>query len=248
MKIVAYIGTSREETSNTFKVVQALVKQMERDSGVEVEHQIYHPENLTMVACKGTVNCFKGKACPLDERDDTPRVKRAMLEADVIILGSPVRFHHVSGSVKTLMDRTSYWGHLFKLTGKVGLSVSVSSTNGNEYVDYYLDKFHLYQGIHAVKPLSLLMDVLDQEEIDELVREASQAVLTAYRDLKNLHPSQKQEVAFQTFKKMYVAQEGKTSESQYWMNNGLADFETFKAFRDAVLNGEAVKEKTRNLY
>lgn len=248
MKIFAYVGTSRKETSNTFKVVKALLNQIECDSDVEVEYQIYHPENTKIIDCMGCASCFKGITCPLDKRDDMSLIKREMLDADVIIIGSPVFQHHVSGTVKTFIDRVSYWAHLFKLTGNVGLSVSTSSTNGNEYVDYYLDKCHLYQGIHAVKPLSLPMDLLEQDEVDEMIQETSQEIIEAYQNLQDLNPTQKQEIVFQTFKNMYVAQEGQTSESRYWIDNGLTEFDTFKKFRDTILNNRLVKEKTSDLY
>ena len=248
MKVFAYSGTSRKETSNTFKVIQALLEQMEQNYDGELEYKIYHPGNANIMNCIGCVNCFKGKICPLDRQDDMAQIKQEMLDSDVIIIGSPVFLHHVSGTVKTFIDRASYWAHLFKLTGKVGLSVSTSSTNGNEYVDYYLDKCHLYWGVHAVKPLSLPLDLLEGDEVAELINEASGQLITAYQNLKSLNPTQKQEITFLTFKHLYLSQERKLYESSYWIDNGLTTFENFTEFRNAILNGAEVKKRTRNLY
>ncbi|MCL1989862.1 MAG: flavodoxin family protein [Defluviitaleaceae bacterium] len=248
MKVFAYVGTSRGETSNAFKVTQAVIDQMSKDYSGKLESNIYHPENTNIESCDGIINCFGGKACPLEVKDDMVKIKKAMLDADVIIIASPVRMHHVSGSVKTFFDRLAYWAHVFKLTGKIGLSISVSSTNGNEFVDYYLDKLHMYLGIYTVDPLSLPMDVIDADEKAGFILEASEALLNAYQNSYNLKPSQKQELAFQTFKAMYLKQERKTSESRYWIDHGLASFETFQDFRSALLKNNELKRKVNGLY
>lgn len=243
MKIFAYVGTSRNETSKTFEVVKKLVNQIELNSKSQVKYEIYHPENTSIINCTGCLGCFQGRNCPLDKKDDMEMLKKKMLAANVVILGSPVFLHQITGTVKTIIDRTSYWTHLFKLTGKVGLSVSTSSTNGNEHVDYYLDKFQMHQGIYTIPPLSLQMDVLNQNEIEEMIEESAAEIVDAYKNLKKKNPTLKQERSFQAFKKIQSELERRTSESRYWIDNGLVDFESFQEFRNAMIEGHDVKKQ-----
>jgi len=49
-------------------------------------------------------------------RDDAPMIVRKMLEADIIVLASPVYFMNINGQLKTLIDRT--YSHFMDLKNK----------------------------------------------------------------------------------------------------------------------------------
>lgn len=49
-------------------------------------------------ACRGTGVCF--------QKDDMAGVLEKMVEADIIVLATPVYFYSLSGQLKTLIDRT----------------------------------------------------------------------------------------------------------------------------------------------
>ena len=53
--------------------------------------------------CLGCGLCTTGKPCP--QKDDAAGIIAAMLEADVIVLGTPVYFYSMSAQLKTLIDR-----------------------------------------------------------------------------------------------------------------------------------------------
>lgn len=53
--------------------------------------------------CLGCGICTTGKPCP--QKDDAADIIAAMLDADVIVLGTPVYFYSMSAQLKTLIDR-----------------------------------------------------------------------------------------------------------------------------------------------
>ena len=53
--------------------------------------------------CVGCGVCTTGKPCP--QKDDAAEIIEAMLDADVIVMATPVYFYSVSAQLKTLIDR-----------------------------------------------------------------------------------------------------------------------------------------------
>jgi len=54
--------------------------------------------------CKACDACHKGKSCVID--DDMEKILQKMIEADVIVMATPVYFYSMSAQLKTLIDRT----------------------------------------------------------------------------------------------------------------------------------------------
>lgn len=57
----------------------------------------------------GCSNCFSKTSCVLDKDDDMSMLKEKMINADLIILGSPVYAHHITGDLMIFIDWISYW-------------------------------------------------------------------------------------------------------------------------------------------
>lgn len=235
MKVFIFIGSLRGENSSTLKSARTLLNYLEQNSDCDVVSYVYHAQNVNIQDCTGCCNCFLKGKCPLDDTDDMKSIKKEIIDSDIFIIGSPVYFHHVSSTTKKIIDRLSYWGHLFKLTGKIGLSISTSSNNGNEYVDYYLEKLLIYLGAHPVNPLSLLVDLMSLDEIDYAVKEVGKEVIKHYKDLKDIAPPRMQENVFHTYRGLYSQLGNETYESKYWHKNELIKFDTFKRFRNYIL-------------
>ena len=53
--------------------------------------------------CVGCGVCTTGKPCP--QKDDAAEIIEAMLDADVIVMATPVYFYSASAQLKTLIDR-----------------------------------------------------------------------------------------------------------------------------------------------
>lgn len=73
------------------------------DAGHEVEKVALR--DVTVNPCRGCGACsFHALPCP--QRDDAPSIVRRMVEADVIVMGTPVYFYSMSAQMKALIDRT----------------------------------------------------------------------------------------------------------------------------------------------
>lgn len=60
--------------------------------------------SLNIHYCTGCGVCNDGRPCP--QRDDAAALLDKMVEADVIVLATPVYFYTMSAQLKTLIDRT----------------------------------------------------------------------------------------------------------------------------------------------
>ena len=84
------------------------------------------------------------------------KVGEKLLEADGILLGSPVYLHSVSGQMKVFMDRCR-WLKMVKplLSGKVGgaLSHAALRSGGQELTDLTMVTFLMAHGMVVVGPI-----------------------------------------------------------------------------------------------
>ncbi len=222
MKVVMYLSSIRDQNSLSRKVVD-LIKEELRDR-YDPEFTIISANAINVHECVGCCKCFKEGICPLDLQDDMPAVKKALLEADIIALISPVYLHHVNSNMKKIIDRISYWTHLLKLTGKYGFGVSISSTNGNEHVDFYLKKVLESMGVITLFSLSCPLDLISFENVNELVK--GYLNVHNYFDLKlEDFNTGRQEKSFTVFKEMYS--HSNSYEAKYWSKNHLMDYNSF---------------------
>jgi multimeric flavodoxin WrbA len=86
--------------------------------------------------CTGCAVCLEKGACWI--RDDHKGVVKKLLDADAVILASPVYFRQVTAQMKTFLDRSLGYGHRPRSTWKPGLAVSVSAGWGETEVAQYL--------------------------------------------------------------------------------------------------------------
>ena len=138
VKIIGIMGSHRKGHNTEFALNCAL--ESARQLGDWVETEVISLHNLNINPCLSTVNCyFSGTydlPCPdWGEEDDLNRhrILQKMMEADGIIVASPVYFGSVSGKLKLLFDRTVPCCHgnsvaelSGKLENKVGGAIAVS--------------------------------------------------------------------------------------------------------------------------
>nr|MDO8114218.1 flavodoxin family protein [Candidatus Sigynarchaeota archaeon] len=103
MKIVGIAGSPRKNGATsrlldiTLKEIKALNAQVDVDRVDLVDMKI--------TACTGCDACLKTD-CPLDKDDDYPKIVAKLLQADGIIVASPVYFANVPGILKNFIDRS----------------------------------------------------------------------------------------------------------------------------------------------
>lgn len=118
--------------------IQSILEQYQiKLSIIELYHQNIKP-------CLGCEKCILQGKCVL--HDDTEHVMRQLLEADGIILASPVYLQQVSGQLKTFFDRTCVWYHRPALTGKPILSIATTKGSGLNKTMSYLKSIAVQWG------------------------------------------------------------------------------------------------------
>jgi len=102
MKVVAFNGSPRKE-GNTFQSLQIVLAELQKE-GIETE--LIQVGGKALHGCTACYGCYKNKdrECVI-KKDDLNSYVAKMIEADGIIIGSPVYFSNVTSEVKAFMDR-----------------------------------------------------------------------------------------------------------------------------------------------
>ncbi|WP_315072229.1 flavodoxin family protein [uncultured Clostridium sp.] len=142
MKVVAFNGSPKKE-GNTFHGIQIVAEELKKE-GIEVE--VIHVGNKVIRGCLACNGCVKNQneRCVID--DEVNEWIQKMKEADGIILGSPVHYSAIGGTMKSFLDRAFYVTSVNKgmLRHKVGAAVvAVRRAGGvptfeqlNNYINY----------------------------------------------------------------------------------------------------------------
>jgi len=132
VKAIAICGSPRVE-GNTELLLQVC---LERLTAAGVDTELVRLAEKEVLPCKGCGTCGKrlDRKCSTDS-DDFHEVFEKMLEADIIILGSPVYFGSATPQMMALLDRAGYVsrknGNLF--SRKLGGPVVVARRAGQNF-------------------------------------------------------------------------------------------------------------------
>ena len=143
MKVVAFNGSPNKK-GNTYNAIKTVAAELEKE-GIEVE--IVHVGNKLIRGCIACGGCSRNQneRCVL-EKDEVNEWIQKMKEADGIILGSPVYYSAIAGTMKSFLDRAFFVatsnGGMFR--HKVGASVVAVRRSGgipvfdqlNNYINY----------------------------------------------------------------------------------------------------------------
>ena len=142
MKVLAINGSSRQN-GNTSKIIEVIFEVL-RQRGIECE--LIELANCDIAPCKACFACAGKRNCVF-KNDTFCEIMDKMIDADGIILGSPVYSADVSSKMKALLDRGGVVVATNKglLKHKVCCSVaSVRRAGGMEAVDtmnhFFLNK------------------------------------------------------------------------------------------------------------
>lgn len=147
MKVIAINGSARKN-GNTNIIIETIFKQL-RKEGIDTE--IIDLANEKINGCIGCGKCFENKdnKC-IFKNDIVNECIEKMLEADGIILGSPVYFADVTANMKALLERIGMVAiandNIFK--HKVGASVVAvrrgGATRAFDTMNYSLHCMEMY--------------------------------------------------------------------------------------------------------
>lgn len=167
MNVIAINGSPRAK-GNTYHALKIITDELEKQ-GISTE--IIHVGNKNIHGCVACRHCFENKneKCIID--DEVNEIIQKMKTADGIIIGSPVYYASIAGTMKCFLDRAFFVaganGGLFR--HKVGASVTIARRSGevaafdhlNHYftlTEMFIASSNYWNVIHGRNPGDVLQD------------------------------------------------------------------------------------------
>ncbi|WP_295722161.1 flavodoxin family protein [uncultured Methanobrevibacter sp.] len=130
MKTVAIVGSPRKE-GNCDLLVKALCEKIDGDV------ESFFLNDLDLQFCDACLSCQEGDCI---KADDIRKIIDKILEADLLILSSPIYYGHITAQLKTLIDR------FYQVTRNPNKSFEgvkvieiVTQSNPSDIYDYYIE-------------------------------------------------------------------------------------------------------------
>jgi multimeric flavodoxin WrbA len=142
MKVLGISGSPRKDGNTEILIKEALEGAMAK--GAEVE--FISLAGKVIGGCMAHPTCGQGGKCLVD--DDMQPIYGKMMEADAVIIGTPVYFGGMTSQTKALLDRTYLLSKMGrKLEGKIGGIIAVGGRAGHELTTATLMDFMTLQGL-----------------------------------------------------------------------------------------------------
>lgn len=127
MKIIGICGSPRKQ--NTYYMVKTVLEATKQN------YELILLSEKNIKPCLDCKKCHKTHRCA--QLDDIQEIHTKLLEADRIVLGSPVYFDNVSGIMKNFMDRClPFCSYLFSQEFKGKKAALVAVGNFKEYLEF----------------------------------------------------------------------------------------------------------------
>jgi len=127
VKIIGIVGSPRTDGNTAFLVETALKSAEE----VGAETEIINLSSATLEPCIACDICKATGECAI--YDDMGEIIEKLMDADGMIIGSPVYFGSVTSQLKMFIDRSRPLRGSFKLRNKIGGAIAVgASRNGGQ--------------------------------------------------------------------------------------------------------------------
>ncbi len=180
VKVLGLFGSPRRGGNTELLLEEAL--KGAREEGARVE--AIHLGDFRIAPCRECLSCFKDGICVID--DEMRGIYSRLLEADIVILASPIFFYGITGWAKAVVDRCqALWARKYVLHDPAfgpeamkrrGFFISVGGTKGKRMfegsvltVRYFFDAFNaeytgelLFRGVDACDDIRKLPEALPQ--------------------------------------------------------------------------------------
>jgi len=194
LKVMGIFGSPRRG-GNTDTLLEETLKGTEKE-GAEVER--LHLTEFTITPCKECHGCDQTGECVI--LDDMQKIYPKLLDADVIILASPIFFYGISAWAKAFVDRCqALWSRKYlvkdRSLGKEGkrrkgFFISVGATKGARVFEgailtakYFFDVFNAeYVGELVFRGIEAKGDILKHPEALQQAFEAGRKLVLKLRE------------------------------------------------------------------
>ena len=195
VKILGLFGSPRRG-GNTELLLEESLKGAEKE-GAKVER--LYLSDFTITPCKECHGCDDTGNCII--LDDMEKIYPKLLEADVVILASPIFFYGVTAWAKALIDRSqALWARKYLLKDsslgkegkkRKGFFISVGATKGQKVfegailtVKYFFDVLNAeYAGELVFRGVEAKGDILNHPEALQQAYEAGRKLVLEWRKL-----------------------------------------------------------------
>jgi len=136
LKVLGIMGSPRIKGNTDLLLDEAL--RGAQSQGAEVEKLV--ADKLNIAPCREYSRCLKDGNCAI--RDDMDDIYPKLLDADRVIVASPIFFYGLTSQVKALIDRSqAIWARKYVLkqnlpdSGRKGAFIAVGATRGEKLFD-----------------------------------------------------------------------------------------------------------------
>ena len=258
LKIVAVNGSPHAGIGNTSLMLE-MVRPALAEEGFELE--VIDLAGQHIEYCTGCAFCMEKGGCWID--DDHRKILEKLLAADGIILASPVYFLHVTGRMKTFIDRSLALGHKPRPTWKPGLALSVSAGMGEtDTADYLANALRVF-GAFSVGTLTAMATqpggFLGKEAVVARAVDLSRDLARAIKE-KRRYPATDRDLRFYQFMGSLIESNRETTmkhDYRHWQEHGFyGGFEKYiqqnrtevpfhDSMRQAWIKGMIEEQKSR---
>lgn len=208
-KRIVLLNSSKRKRS-TFGILEEIAEMLS-----DFDTEIVTLGDYEIKGCTGCEACIIIGRCPID--DDGKKILEKIAAADGVVIGTPVYLRHISGLLKTLVDRSCSWYHRSPIVGKPVFFVTTTAATGTRQTLRYLNDLAIQWG--AVRTGSVSRNAVTIEK-----KPVSGRVLVKFKKyldreaLKRNRPTLKELVEFNTQK--VLALKIIPLDKQYWNDTG----------------------------
>lgn len=209
MKVIAFNGSPRKN-GNTYEAIKAVANELEKEN---IEVEVIHVGNKVIRGCLACGGCSRNmnERCVI-ENDEVNEWIQKMKEADGIILGSPVHYSAIAGTMKSFLDRvflvTSVNGGM--LRHKVGASVVAVRRSGgvptfdqlNNYINYsemVMPTSNYWNVVHGTEPGEATQDEEGMQIMRVLGKNMSWLMKLIHSGKDNIEENKREDKVFMNF-------------------------------------------------
>ena len=224
VKIVALIGSPRNEDSWTYKNIRLIESKMNAIQPTEVEYVFIGKLNVPF--CDGCLSCVNvgEAACP--EFATIGPIAAKMDAADGIILGAPVHTFNVTGLMKNFVEYFMYKRNRPSFFGKKAVVTTTASGGGHKIVLDFLENTATAWGCDIVTRMGISSAQMKKEPYQRKVDAVAEEVARLFIDEINKgelgSPKFRHLMNFVAMQNMTRAQKGSVNNA-YWTERDWLD-------------------------
>lgn len=188
MKVLLINGSTRSNGC-TFTALSEVSSVLEKE---DIETEIFWIGTDAVYGCLGCHACFNTKKCVYD--DVSNKLAEKMAQADGIIIGSPVYYAGINGSLSAALDK-AFYQNSSAFENKIGAAVVSCRRGGSGSAFDRINKYfticrmpiasgQYWNGVHGNTPEEVKQDIEGMQQMRDLGK-------TMAWMLKNLTESQK---------------------------------------------------------